>query len=88
MMKNTIIVDSLPPDSYNGDPKSTDKSGHIPEIVNIFFGLQSNSNTKQKNYIEKMGNFERVGVLDPNKKVIVYCGFGVAATWMALTYLN
>jgi len=23
-------------------------------------------------------------VLDPNKKVIVYCGFGVAATWMAL----
>ena len=23
-------------------------------------------------------------MLDPNKKVIVYCGFGVAATWMAL----
>ena len=28
--------------------------------------------------------FERVGVLNPNKKVIVYCGFAVAATGMAL----
>ena len=28
--------------------------------------------------------FVKAGVLDPNKKVIVYCGFAVAATWVAL----
>ncbi|PWA09730.1 hypothetical protein DCC39_12240 [Pueribacillus theae] len=28
--------------------------------------------------------FEKVGALDPNKKVITYCGGGIAATWNAL----
>ena len=82
---NMIIVDSLPPDSYNGDPNSSERSGHIPGSVNIFFGLQSNFETKQLYPDEEIREtFEKAGVLDPNKKVIVYCGFAVAATWVAL----
>ncbi|MGG3449262.1 sulfurtransferase [Domibacillus aminovorans] len=27
---------------------------------------------------------ESTGVLDPNKKVVTYCGSGIAATWNAL----
>ena len=83
--ENMIIVDSLPPDSYNGDPNSSDRSGHIPGSVNIFLGLQSNFETKQLYPDEEIREtFEKAGVLDPNKKVIVYCGFAVAATWVAL----
>nr|WP_221452221.1 rhodanese-like domain-containing protein [Bacillus benzoevorans] len=83
--ENMIIVDSLPQESYNGDPKSTERSGHIPGSVNIFFGLLSNFETKELYPDEKLRQtFEKAGVLDPNKKVIVYCGFAVAATWIAL----
>ena len=45
--ENTIIVDSLPSESYNGDPNSTERSGHISGSVNIFFGLLSNFETKE-----------------------------------------
>ena len=82
---NMIIVDSLPRENYNGDHNSMERSGHIPGSVNIFFGLQSNFETKELDPDEKIREtFEKAGVLDQNKKVIVYCGFAVAATWVAL----
>ncbi|WP_338471727.1 sulfurtransferase [Niallia sp. XMNu-256] len=83
--EDIIIVDSLPRESYNGDPNSLERSGHIPGSVNIFFGIQSNSKTKETSPdgdIQEI--FEKAGVLDPDKKVIIYCGFAVAATWVAL----
>ena len=47
--------------------------------------MQSNFETKQLYPDEAIReNFEKAGVLDHNKKVIVYCGFAVAATWVAL----
>jgi thiosulfate/3-mercaptopyruvate sulfurtransferase len=83
--ENTIIVDSLPSESYNEDPNSTERSGHISGSVNIFFGLLSNFETKELYPDEKIREtLEKAGVLDPNKKVIVYCGFAVSATWIAL----
>ena len=73
--ENVIIVDSLPPDSYNGDPNSSDRSGHIPGSVNVFFGLQSNFETKQLYPDEAIReNFEKAGVLDPIKRSLYIVG--------------
>ena len=82
--ENVLIVDALPPDSFKGDP-SSERSGHIPGSVNLFFGFLTDFETKEIFPDETLQDmFEKLGLLDPSKKVIVYCGFGVAGTWIAL----
>ncbi|MEH7342403.1 sulfurtransferase [Bacillus sp. JJ1532] len=83
--EDVIIIDSLTEAHYNGEVNTYGRRGHIPGSVNVFFGLHSNSETKELDEEENLRKrFEEIGALDPNKKVITYCGSAIAATWNAL----
>jgi thiosulfate/3-mercaptopyruvate sulfurtransferase len=83
--ENVVILDSLSEQNYNGDVNTYGRPGHIPGSVNVFFGALSDPNTKELYNEEKLREiFDRVGALDPDKKVITYCGSAIAATWTGL----
>lgn len=75
--EQTILIDSLSPEEYEGS--------HIPSSQNVFFGVHADEQSKALYDDEKLrAAFEQTGALDPGKKVITYCGGGIAATWNAL----
>lgn len=83
--ENVILVNSLSETDFNGETDTYTRSGHIPGSVNVFFGNHSDYETKELYNEEKLRDtFEKVGALGPDKKVITYCGSGIAATWNAL----
>ena len=83
--ENVIILDSLSEASFNGEVNTYGRPGHIPGSVNVFFGSLSDPATKEVYDDEKLAEiFDKVGALDPNKKVITYCGGAIAATWTGL----
>lgn len=83
--ENVVILDSLAEENYNGDVNTYGRPGHIPGSVNVFFGALSDPNTKELYDDDKLREiFGKVGALDPNKKVITYCGSAIAATWTGL----
>lgn len=82
---NIILINSLSEADFNGETNTYERSGHIPSSVNIFFGSHSDSGTKELYDDKKLREtFDKVGALDQDKKVITYCGSGIAATWNAL----
>ncbi|SFE80132.1 sulfurtransferase [Alteribacillus iranensis] len=86
--ENTVIIDSLTEEHFHGEVNTYGRLGHIPNSVNVFFGSHSDPITRELYNEEQLRkNFEESGALDPNKKVIVYCGSAIAATWNA-TLLN
>lgn len=83
--ENVIILDSLSEANFSGEVNTYGRPGHIPGSVNVFFGSLSDPKTKELYDDEKLREiFEKVGALDPNKKVITYCGSAIAATWTGL----
>lgn len=83
--ENTILINSLSEADFRGETKTYGRNGHIPGSKHVFFGGHSDPETKELYDDEKLKEtFEKVGALDPNKKVITYCGGGIAATWNAL----
>ncbi|WP_271853853.1 sulfurtransferase [Planococcus maritimus] len=75
--EQTILINSLSPDDF--------RSGHIPSSENVFFGSHASEDTKALTTDEQLrAAFEHSGALAPDKKVITYCGGGIAATWTAL----
>lgn len=82
---NVVLINSLSPADFAGETDTYERSGHIPSSVNVFFGQHSDQDTLQLHPKEQLREtFEKVGALNPNKKVITYCGSGIAATWNAL----
>ncbi|WP_339237187.1 sulfurtransferase [Oceanobacillus sp. FSL W7-1281] len=85
---NVIIINSLNEATHKGEVNTYGRPGHIPGSVNVFFGDHSDSETLELYDDEKIREtFEKAGALDPDKKVITYCGSGIAATWNS-TLLN
>lgn len=83
--ENIILINSLSPEDFRGETNTYPRKGHIPNSVNVFFGSHADPNTRQLYDESRLREtFEKVGALDPNKKVITYCGGGIAATWNAL----
>ncbi|MEF3330374.1 sulfurtransferase [Oceanobacillus oncorhynchi] len=85
---NVIIINSLNEAAHKGEVNTYGRPGHIPGSVNVFFGDHSDSETLEL-YDDEIirETFEKAGALDPDKKVITYCGSGIAATWNS-TLLN
>ncbi|MBD8070161.1 sulfurtransferase [Bacillus sp. PS06] len=83
--EDIILINSLSPADFRGETNTYPRKGHIPSSVNVFFGNHADPNTR-KVYDESTlrETFDKVGALDPTKKVITYCGGGIAATWNAL----
>ena len=81
---SVVLINSLSPEDFRGETDSYPRKGHIPGSVNVFFGCHTNSTTKKLLSDEALReNFANMGVFDSNKKVITYCGGGIAATWNA-----
>ncbi|MFS0750072.1 sulfurtransferase [Oceanobacillus sp. 1P07AA] len=82
---NVVLINSLSPADFAGETDTYERSGHIPSSVNVFFGQHSDQKTLQLHPEEQLRKtFEEAGALDSDKKVITYCGSGIAATWNAL----
>lgn len=80
-----LIVDSLSPADYKGENNTYGRRGHIPSSINIFVASHTNPDTNTLlDEASLKQNLASKGVLDSNKKVITYCGSGIAATWNAL----
>ena len=83
--ENTILINSLSEADFHGETTTYPRPGHIPGSKHAFFGSHSNPETRLlKNDDVLRSTFEKLGALDPSKKVITYCGGGIAATWNAL----
>lgn len=81
----TLIIDCLSPQQYAGEdnPYGEDKAGHIASSKNVFFAGLNDFETGTLIESEKIKQqFEEIGALDPDKEIIAYCGFGIAATWI------
>ncbi|MBT2569675.1 sulfurtransferase [Planococcus sp. ISL-110] len=80
-----VLINSLSPEDFRGETDAYPRKGHIPSSINVFFGSHADMETKRMyNDAALREPFEKVGALDPNKKVITYCGGGIAATWTSL----
>lgn len=84
---DTVLLDVLPKEQFTGEiaPFGEERPGHIPGAVNLFYGDFADPETgallPDEDLREK---FEAAGVLEAGKRPIVYCGFGVAASFVAL----
>ena len=85
--EETVLVDVLPKEQFTGTiaPFGEDRPGHIPGAVNLFYGDFADPKTgallPDDDLREK---FEAVGAFGQGIRPIVYCGFGVAAAYVAL----
>ncbi len=81
----TILINSLSPEDYRGESDTYARKGHIPTSVNMYFAEHADKQTKET-YGDAVlrEQFKKSGALNLNKKVITYCGGGIAATWTAL----
>lgn len=83
--ENTILMNCLSPEIFKGEIAPYKRGGHIPGSVNVFFGDLNDTDTKELLDDARLcAIIEKTGALDPDKKVITYCGGGLAATWNAL----
>ncbi|MGP9041549.1 sulfurtransferase [Cytobacillus kochii] len=81
---NMIIMNCLSPDVFSGKKNTYGRPGHIPNSKNVFFADLSDDESLLIKDEEKLREiFEPTGVFDQSKKVITYCGGGIAATWNA-----
>ena len=82
---NVVLINSLSPADFYGETNTYPRKGHIPTSENVFFGSHSDPATRLLFDDETLrATFEKIGALDSSKKVITYCGGGIAATWNAL----
>ncbi len=82
---NIQIVDALSPDQYRGvsAPYGPDRAGHIPGSKNVFYGSLADPTTGRLLDREVLSQiFEEAGALDDTVETILYCGFGVGASWL------
>ncbi len=82
-----LIVDSLSPADYRGETASYGGRGHIPSSINVYCGDHTEAETTA--LLDDGRLRERLaatGTLDPDRKVIAYCGGGFGATWNALVF--
>ncbi|HSI67853.1 MAG TPA: sulfurtransferase [Planococcus sp. (in: firmicutes)] len=83
--EQTILINSLSPEEFHGNQSTNPRIGHIPSSQNVYFAIHADEQTKELYDDDKLrASFEQTGALDPDKKVITYCGGGIAATWNAL----
>ncbi len=89
-----VLVDVRTPQEYCGElftmkpPEGTQRAGHIPGAVHIFYELALNEDETFKSAQELYALYSSKGII-PDKEVITYCAIGArsAHTWFVLKYL-
>lgn len=82
--ENTILVNVLDEATYRGDVDSYGRPGHIPSSINLpVYTLRDPETGTLRPIGELRAEFEAAGLLDEDRKVVTYCGGGIAATGVA-----
>lgn len=82
--ENTILVNVLDEATYRGDVDSYGRPGHIPGSINLpVTSLRDPESGALRPIGELRAEFEAAGLLDEDRKVVTYCGGGIAATGVA-----
>lgn len=82
--ENTILVNALDEATYRGDVDSYGRPGHIPGSINLpVFTLRDPETGTLRPIEELREEFAAAGLLDEDKRVVTYCGGGIAATGVA-----
>ncbi|WP_206474899.1 sulfurtransferase [Dietzia sp. KRD202] len=82
--ENTILVNVLDEATYRGDVDSYGRPGHIPGSINLpVYTLRDPETGTLRPIGELRAEFEAAGLLDEDRKVVTYCGGGIAATGVA-----
>ncbi len=82
---DTILINVLDEDTFTGARQTYARPGRIPGSAHVFVGELIDPSTGGLRPVEELRPlFERVGALDPSKRVVTYCGSGIAATMDAL----
>jgi thiosulfate/3-mercaptopyruvate sulfurtransferase len=78
-----VLVNSLDPATFRGETQSYPRPGHIPSSVNIPFEELIAEGGRFRDAGEVRDLFSEAGTLDEGKRVVTYCGGGIAATRVA-----
>ncbi len=80
----TLLVNVLGEEDYRGETTTYPRPGHIPASVNFPVAQLVDPATGTLLPISELHPaFEAAGLLDPERKVVTYCGGGIAATGVA-----
>ncbi|MFI5433702.1 sulfurtransferase [Rhodococcus sp. IC4_135] len=81
---DTILVNVLDPATYRGETSTYARPGHIPGSVNLpVFEVRDQETGELRSVEDLRALFDAAGLLDTTKKVVTYCGGGIAATGVA-----
>lgn len=82
---DAVLINVLDDDTFTGKKQTYARPGRIPSSEHVFFGHLIDPQTGGYRAPEQvLGLFGDAGALDPQKRPIVYCGGGIAATVAAL----
>lgn len=80
----TILINVLDEATYRGEVDTYARRGHIPGSINLpVFTLKDPETGKLRPVDELRAEFSEAGLLDEDKRVVTYCGGGIAATGVA-----
>lgn len=80
----TVLVNVLDGATYRGEVDTYARRGHIPGSINVpVFALRDPETGTLRPVEELNAEFEKAGLLDEGKRVVTYCGGGIAATGVA-----
>lgn len=91
---DSVLVDVRTHQEYCGElflmnpPEKTERAGHIPNAIHLFYELALNEDDTFKSAEELYALYNSKGIT-PNKEVITYCAVGARSshTWFVLKYL-
>ncbi|MCD2261093.1 sulfurtransferase [Dietzia aurantiaca] len=82
--EGTVLVNVLDEATYRGEVDTYARRGHIPGSINLpVFTLRDPTTGALRPVEELRAEFENAGLLDTDKRVVTYCGGGIAATGVA-----
>ena len=82
--ESIILVNVLDEPTYRGEVDTYARRGHIPGSINLpVYTLRDPESGVLRPIEELREEFEEAGLLDEGKRVVTYCGGGIAATGVA-----
>lgn len=76
-----VLVDTLPPGQYSGETPMYSRPGHIPGAINV----PALSLIDDDGRYLPLDSLAAMHPIDPSRRVITYCGGGIAASSTAFT---
>ncbi|AXI42588.1 sulfurtransferase [Sulfitobacter sp. SK011] len=78
--EDTCTINALSPNLHSGADPSYGRRGHIPGSVNVYASDLLNPKTLEMLSPDEVGEIFRRAGATPDKRIITYCGGGIAAT--------